>query len=108
MKHIILAILLLQKTYYTETIDNIVQLKSNKPFVIITGIPAVLSMNDKKEIEFRLGDEHGHYINCILPAQSAQPRLGIKIKVWGAVSKYTALYHPIIEINPVDKIEPVE
>ncbi len=94
-------------TYHRETIDSL--WKSKNINVIITGEVAALSLDDQKRITFRIGDEHGHFVSCILAKNSSQPLLGIKFNIYGSLKKYSVPERGqgVMEIN-VDKIEPVE
>lgn len=114
----LLALLLLvqlqaNQQYVTETIDNLS--KGTTPYVRVQGTVAAVSLGDQNAITFRIGDEHGHFVNCeYAPGKGKQPRLGVKVWVYGARSR-TVIHRPnvnsdglmpqtIVEIKPVDLV----
>jgi hypothetical protein len=96
-------------TYFPETIDSL--WGSKHPHVVVGGVVATVAGKADSSVEFMLGDEHGHFVNCVVPAgQHLQPRVGVEVLVYGTRKVYSVSDRGqgVREINPVEKIEPVE
>jgi len=95
--------------YYPETIDSL--WTSTKVRVQITGTVAAVSLDDHRNITFRIGDTHGHFVGCVIPKGTGdQPRVGVEIVVSGVRKQWSVPERGqgVVEINPVERIEPVE
>lgn len=99
--------------YYPETIDSLLTLKSAHSHVAVRGKVGAITSRQDAIITFRLVDEHGHSIACILPPDKPQPRFGVEILVSGVRNQFTVPGtepgvtpdRTVVEIDPVEIIE---
>lgn len=109
MINLILFLFLSTVTYFPESIDSLWNSKHTN--VVIGGVVAAVSLDEHSRVEFRIGDHHGHFVNCVMkPGLSIQPAVGIEILVSGTRKVYPVSERGqgVVEINPVDSIVPVE
>lgn len=102
--------------YYPEAIDSL--WTGTHPHVAVAGFVAAVGLESslahpgQQVLSFRIGDQHGHYKNCIIPpgSQMGQPKVGVEVIVSGIAVKrpIVPFGQGVVEIDPVEKIEPVE
>lgn len=106
---------LVDARYYPESIDTLP--KSPHSRVSVRGTVGPILPRHDKSISFRLVDEHGHSVSCILPPGQDHPRVGVEVIVSGVRNQFTVPTigeagrspdRTVVEIDPVEAIEPVE
>jgi hypothetical protein len=105
----LVGLLLLQTPrYYPETIDSLAT--STHAAVQVGGTVTAVTVTQAGQITFRLRDAHGHTVGCVLgPTLRDQPRVGVELIVSGQRQRYApADRPPVVEIDPVEQMEPVE
>ena len=107
MLNVLLVIFqLITRIYHPETIDSLNE--SKYEYISVAGVVNAVMINGDKKIEFRIIDNHKHFLTCILGNKLDQPRIGVEIIVSGKKNIYNLVMKQHIEIDPVEKIEPAE
>lgn len=105
----LLILQLVTTAYFPEAIDSL--WASTHTQIVVGGTVAAVSLDERHAITFRIGDQHGHFVNCVWPVgKGEQPKVGVELRVYGVRKQWSVPERGqgVVEINPVQGVEPVE